>query len=305
MRDGYVYEPGRSRWTTATGWLMVISALGAIGCALARFPPVAPLRAELALAGAAAFFAGCWAVASYLARLGPLEKRPTAEPGEPSRVLPWIFAAAVPLGTAAALLLVLTGSSEHARHLEQLEQAGYSSHEAVVVRLTGEPECEPATSDVPEHCSTDLVLRIPYDTGTQDVEMKAHRTREAPEPGWELTVYYAAGHPEFGVGTESPTDQTPLWLLIVLAVAVVPWFIIPIFIVKSQTDPERLHALRRFRPGIHLPALAILLTGVVLLLPTALEFEVAGFHRLPAAVAALAPALAMRSVVRRSRRLRT
>lgn len=203
---GRTYEPGRSRWTTATGWLMVTSALAAIGCALADFPPVAPLSAELALAGAAVFFAGCWAVASHLARLGPLEKRPAAGPGEPSRVLPW---------------------------------------------------------------------------------------------------GYAAGHPELGVGTESPTDRTPLWLLIVFAVAVVPWFIVPIFIIKSQTDPERLHALRRFRPGVHLPALAILLTGVVLLLPTALEFEVAGFHRLPAAVAALTPALAMRSAVRRSRRLRT
>lgn len=76
------YEPGRTRWTTTTGWLMPTSALGAVVCSLAGVSPYPPLAVELALAGASAAFAVCWAAASHPAGRRPpkvsLAKAPAA-----------------------------------------------------------------------------------------------------------------------------------------------------------------------------------------------------------------------------------
>ncbi|WP_225798987.1 hypothetical protein [Streptomyces sp. NK15101] len=64
-------------------------------------------------------------------------------------------------------------------------------------------------------------------------------------------------------------------------------------------DTDDLHRLRRFEPGVHLPALGILLAGLVLLLPMALEFQVAGLDRPLALLAVPAPALALTWLVKR------
>ncbi|WP_330297023.1 hypothetical protein [Streptomyces sp. NBC_00503] len=295
------YEPGRSRWTTATGWLMLTSALGALVCTLLRLSPYPPLTPALACAGASAFFACCWIAASYAARPGPLEKA-VPDPRAPGRILPYVFAIGVPLATAAALSVAITPSSAYGQRAERLERAGWDRHEAEVVRLTGEPDCTAPDDDV-QQCFTDLVLRIPYTSGTREVSMPGMRTRTAPEPGWELTVYYAAGDPEVGVGTEPARDQVKWWLLLIFAVAVVPWFVLPMFFIRAQLEPGRVHTLRRWRPRTHLPALGHLFGGLVLLLPAALEVPVAGFMRLPALLAALTPGLALRSVAKRAGRV--
>ncbi|MFC9298341.1 hypothetical protein ACFTWH_16670 [Streptomyces sp. NPDC057011] len=295
MRD--TYGPGRSRWTTTTGWLMVASALGALACSLIGWSPYPPLTVEVALAGASAFFAGCWVVASYRARLGPVGKPPARR--RTSRVLRWVFAFAVPFATAAAIIVTVTGSSEDGRRTELYEQAGWDHHEVEIVRLDGEPDYTPPSDDSAGHYTTDVIVRVPYAGGPQELALEAAYTKGAPEPGVHVDAYYAPGHPELGVGTEPAHDRGVLLVFGILAITLGPWFIIGGALIKSETEPEDLDRLRRFHPATHLPALAILLTGLVLLLPVALEFEVAGFDRLPAALAVPTPALALTWVAKR------
>ncbi|MFJ4779263.1 hypothetical protein [Streptomyces sp. NPDC088762] len=311
MRDAY--GPGRSRWTTTTGTLMVASALGAIACALVGVSPYPPLTVEVGLAGASAFFAGCWVVASYRARVGPpapwgaLDKPPATvtrpakppAPRRPGNLLRYVFAFGVPLATAAALVVAFTVSGEEGRRAERLQRAGWEHHEVSIVRLTGPPDHTPPSDDTDGYYNTDVIVRVPYESGPRDVTLEAAYTREAPEPGMAVDTYYSPGHPELGVGSRPVPEHMGVFVLVMLAIVGGPWFIIGGALIKTQAKPEDLRRLRRFHPATHLPALAILLAGLVLLLPVALEFEVAGLRRLPAFLASLTPGLAVTWVVRR------
>ncbi|MET9854189.1 hypothetical protein ABZY57_14745 [Streptomyces sp. NPDC006450] len=298
MKD--VYEPGRSRWTGITGWLMVASAIGAIACALTPVSPYPPLTAELAFAGASAVFACCWVVASYRARVGWLDKpSPPAGPERGARVLPWIFAIGVPLAVAGALVVLCTGSSEYGKRIERLERAGYDERTVEIVRLNGEPVRTPPSEDSDGWYETDLVVRVPFESGPRDVVLERYDTTRFPEPGMRVDAYFAPAHPEEGVAEY--TDMGQAWFLVggFVMVFAVPFFGIACAVTKSYMDVSDLRYLRRFRPGLHLPALAILLCGLLLLLPVALEFEVDGYNRLPAFLAGLTPVLALTWVVNR------
>ncbi|MFE2287859.1 hypothetical protein ACFXDJ_27295 [Streptomyces sp. NPDC059443] len=216
------YVPGRSRWTGATGWLMVASALGAIVCALTPLSRYPPLTAALSLAGASAFFACCWVVASYRARTGPLDEPWTPRRRRGDRVLPWIFAFGVPFAVAAALMVLFAG-------------------------------------------------------------------------------FNTPAHPEEGVAEDAATGHLRLMVDLFVLFFVAPFLVIAGSIAKMLfMDESDLRDLRRFRPGVHLPALAVLLVGLVLLLPVALGFQVHGYSRLPALLASLTPVVALAWVARKS-----
>lgn len=174
MRHTY-YEPGRSRWTGITGWLMVASAIGALACAVTPVSPYPPLTAELAFAAASAVFACCWVVASYRARVGPLDKpSPPAGYRRRDQVLPWIFAIGVPLAVAGALVVLCTGSSKEGREIDRLERIGYDSRKVEIVRLVGEPVHTPPTDDTHGSYDTDLVVRVPFDAGPREVVLDGY-----------------------------------------------------------------------------------------------------------------------------------
>ncbi|RKT06162.1 hypothetical protein BX286_4200 [Streptomyces sp. 3211.6] len=299
------YEHARTGWTTTTGWLMLASALGAVVCSLAGVSPYPPLTVEIALAGASTAFAVCWAVASYLAGRRPpkvslTKAPPTPAPRRQGRVLRYLLSFGVPFATAAALVVAATGSSEDGKRTERLERAGYDLHRAEIVRLTGEPDHTAATDDRDGYYETDVVLRVPYDDGPREVPVKAVYTKDAPAPGSAVDVYFAPAHPEVGVGTRSVFRRSAPLLTVGLCALLGPWLIIAGASVKSELSRAALRRLRRFEPATHLPALAILLLGVLALLPVALETEVAGFSRLWTVLAVPAPVLALLWVARRA-----
>ncbi|MCP3760426.1 hypothetical protein [Streptomyces sp. TBY4] len=298
---GNTYEPGRSRWTGITGWLMVASAIGAVLCALTPVSAYPPLTAELVLAGASAVFAACWVVASYRARTGPLDK-PSPPTGSRTgdHVLSWIFALGMPLAVAGALMVLCTGSSEDGKRIERLERAGYDNRTVEIARLAGDPVRTPPSEDSDGWYDTDLVLRVPFDSGDREVLLKGYETTRSPEPGMRVEAYFAPAHPEEGVAEYTDMGRARVVIILFALCFAVPLFGGAAAIAKSHMDPSDMEYLRRFRPGVHLPALAILLFGLVLLLPAALEFEVYGYNRLPAFLASLTPVLALTWVVKRS-----
>lgn len=290
---------GRSTATTITGWGMVLSGAATVAAALWAFSPYPPLIPELALAGVTVLLAAGWVVASYRAR-DPLGK-PYADAGArgPNPALPYVFAFGVPVSALAALLLVFTPGSAYGRETERLERAGYGEYEVAVVRLAGVPEFHPRTQDDDPYYLTDLTLRIPFEDRPREVTVSGMYTRdEPPVPGTKVDVYFAPRDPGTRVAENAERAEARVFVSWVFAIWVWPWFLIAGGIAKSYMEASDLHRLRRFRPRVHLPALGILLTGLALLLPMALEFQVAGRDRLLAFLASLTPVAALVWVVR-------
>ncbi|WP_395361347.1 DUF3592 domain-containing protein [Streptomyces sp. YH02] len=295
--------PGRSAATTVTGWGMVLSWAATVAASLWAFSPYPPLIPELALAGVTVLFAVGWVVASYRARArarDPLSK-PYRETRRPNRLLPYLIGFGIPFATFAAFLTVFTVSSSYGRETERLERVGYDEYRVGVVRLAGKPEFHPGDSDRDPYYLTDLTLRIPYEDGPREVTVPHMYTRHKPPvPGTEVDVYFAPRDPGTRVVENAERDD-PRWIFLVfLGIWIWPLLLVAGGILTSVAKARRLHRLRRFRPDVHLPALGILLTGLVLLLPMALEFQVAGYDRLPALLACLTPALALTWAIKRS-----
>ncbi|MFD8014718.1 hypothetical protein [Streptomyces sp. NPDC058955] len=268
---------------------------------MSAYPPLVP---EVALAGASALCAVGWVVASYRVRgKGHLDAPPRkARPD--SKVLPYLFAFGIPLATLAAFLVLFTPSSARGQWEERLEAAGYGEHRVEVVRLAGKPEYVPEGEDNDPYYLTDVVVRVPFRDGAREVTVKDYVTApEPPAPGTELEVYYAPGASDGPVGEHDEIGWSGSILSWAMAIWVWPWMIIAGCCLKSYMDVSDLRRMRRFRPVVHLPALGILLAGVVLLLPMALGFRVAGYDHLPAFVAGFTPALALTWVARAGWRL--
>ncbi len=287
----------RSGGTAATrgfGWGMVVGAVGAVGCSLAGVSAYPPLLPEVVLAGVSALCAAGWVTASYRARgRGPLDAPPRKDRRD-SRVLPYLFAFGIPVATLAAFLVVFTPDSARGQWQERMEAAGYGEYTLPVVRLAGKPEYVPEGEDHDPYYLTDVVVRVPFGDGPREVTVEGYSTApEPPAPGTELVVYYAPGASDGPVGEHDEVGGADSAMTWVLAIWVWPWVIIAGCCLKSYMEVSDVRRMRRFRPVVHLPALGILLAGVVLLLPKALEFEVAGYDALPAFVAALTPALAL------------
>jgi len=282
---------------------MVLSAWAPVLSSPANVPPSPPLVAPLALAGLAVLFAAAWVVSSYRAgarSLGPLTK-PYSRTRRTNRVLRYVFGFGISFATAAALLTIFVDSSAYGRETERLERVGYGRYEVPVVRLAGEPVFHEGDEDRDPSYTTDLVLRIPYDSGPREVTVRGLYTRlEPPVPGrTKVEVYFAPLDPGVPV-VEDGTRDGRLFGMIALAALVGPWVLIVGGGLTGYMNVHSLHRLRRFEPGVHLPALGILLTGLVLLLPVALEFEAAGLARPLAALAALTPGLAFTWMVKRA-----
>ncbi|WP_371616462.1 hypothetical protein [Streptomyces sp. NBC_00454] len=292
------YEPGRSRWTRATGRLMVISAAATVGAVWIKLDPYPPLKAELALTGITVFFAGCWIAASHRARTGPAGARPALPPaGQPSRGLSRLLAVGTVLAGAAALLLAFTVTGDFGREQERLERAGIDAHRIPVARVLSTPEPTGKKSASREKLYTaDLAFQVPYDDGeVRELVLRSFKTIGPPEPGMKVDLYYARGHPEIEVRTGPPGLGT-LDVMLYIMVGV-PALVFAAGALKAA-DARFVHTLRRFHARVHLPAFGILLVGVALLLPVALESRADGFARGAAGLAALTPWLALRQVRR-------
>ncbi|QGZ52635.1 DUF3592 domain-containing protein [Streptomyces sp. QHH-9511] len=285
------YRYGRSVWTTFTGWGMVLSAAGAIGCVLWGVGPYPPLHAETAMVALSLLFAAAWIISSlrasrrksYWLRRGPASARPfrhsSVDDGEyGSRTLVWFVALLVPLATLACFAMGLMVSPEYGRETARLDAAGWGEHPATVVRLAGDPVRGQDDPDGPVYYETDLVLRVPYDDGPREVTKRAMTTRHAPKAGTTIQLYYAPGdpRPDSPVLTDGRRQRPGLanlnFHLILGLVLIVP----PAAILKGALEWDMTSRVRRFSPVVHLPALGILVLGLLLLLPTALGGESAG-----------------------------
>ncbi|MFG3194110.1 hypothetical protein [Streptomyces omiyaensis] len=311
-----MYTSGGRAATTVCGWGMVVSAGAALACSLGGVSPYPPLVPEVALAGTSALFAVAWAVAScrrpkerdLFADRPRKDRRPRGSgsggppgPRGTDAALPYVFGFGVALATIAAFLTVFTPSTARGQWEERMLAAGYGEFEVPVVRLAGEPELVPESQDNDAYYLTDVVVRVPFTAGPREaVVRKLYSAPEPPSPGDEVAVHYAPGAPDGPVTEHDQVEEGALFLNFGLAVWVWPWVVIAGVIMKSQMEPSDLRRLRRFRPAVHLPALGILLTGLVLLLPMALGFSVAGYDQLPAFLASFTPALALTWVVRAS-----
>ncbi|WP_406863811.1 DUF3592 domain-containing protein [Streptomyces sp. HUAS MG47] len=270
---------------------MVLSAAGAVGCVLWGVGPYPPLYAETAMAALSLLFAAAWIVSSrraprrksYWPRRGPASTRPfrdTAGDGGEygGRVLVWFVALLVPLATLASLAVAFMVTPEYGRETARLDAAGWGEHPATVVRLAGDPVRRQDDSDGPVYHQTDVVLRIPYDDGPREVTKRAMTTRSAPKAGATIRLYYAPGdpRPDSPVLTDGRRQRPGLaglnFYLLLGLVLTVP----PAAILKGALDWDMTPRVRRFRPVVHLPALGILVLGLLLLLPTALAWQPAG-----------------------------
>ncbi|MFB6523923.1 hypothetical protein [Streptomyces sp. NPDC056401] len=298
---GNTYEPGHSRWTGVTGWLTVGCALAAILCALLSVSPYPPLTAELCFAGASAVFACCWVVASYRARVGPLDKpRPLPGSRPTDRVLSWLFAFGVPFAVAAAWMVGITGSSAEGMERERLQRIGYEQREVEIVRPVGDPVYSPPGDDTAGFWTADLLVRVPFTTGPRELVLEGYTTSRRPAQGMDVDAFYAPGHPEEGAAEHWSLDLGLAMVYVFAAIFVLPFLIGAGAYIKSEMYSSLVEDLRRFRPVLHLPVLGILLCGLALLLPVALEFEVGGYNRLPAFLAGLTPLLALAWAARES-----
>lgn len=224
---------------------------------------------------------------------------PFQKPRQPNRVLPYLVCFGVPLATFAAFLTAFTVSSSYGRETERLERAGYDQYEVRVVRLTGKPEFQEGDEDIEPYYLTDLTLLIPYEDGPREVTVPGMFTRhEPPVPGSQAPVYYAPRDPGTPVTENGERSRPRLIFVVFLGIWIWPLILAIGGGLKAYAGAKDLHRLRRFRPEVHLPALGILLTGLALLVPTALEFEVAGYARPLAFLSCLTPALAVTWVVR-------
>ncbi|MFB6840376.1 hypothetical protein [Streptomyces sp. NPDC056361] len=298
--------PGRSAATTTTGWGMVLSGAAAVVATVCEASPYPPLVPELALAGLSALFAAGWVVASYRADARDRERerdplsKPYRETGRPNRALPYLIAFGIPVAAFAAFLTAFTVSPDYGRETERLERAGYDEYEVSVVRLAGDPEFHEGDQDRDPYYLTDLTLRIPYEAGPREVTVRGMYTRyKAPRPGTKVDVWFAPRDPATPVVEDGRRTSTRWFLVFFMGIWIWPLLLVAGSTIKGMSDTDDVHRLRRFDAGTHLPALAILLTGLVLLLPMAVGFEVAGFDRLPALLATLAPPLALTWVVKR------
>lgn len=291
--------PGRSAATTITGWGMLLSASAAVVCSLAWASPYPPLIPELALAALAVLFAAGWVVASHHARIDAPLSKPYRDTRKPNPVLPYLLGFGIPLATLAAFLTIFTVGSDYGRETERLKAAGYDQYTVTVVRLAGKPQHHPETEDRDPYYLTDLTLRIPYEDKPREVTVRGMYTRyEPPTPGMKIDVYFAPRDPGAPVAENAERTEPGRAVTLFAAVWIWPWVLIAGGTCASQLSAKAVHKLRRFRPAVHLPALGILLTGLLLLLPMALEFQVAGRDQLFAFLASLTPALALTWLVR-------
>ncbi|SED06930.1 MFS transporter [Streptomyces sp. TLI_105] len=290
----------RSAATTFTGWGMVLSGAAAVVVAFWGVSPYPPLVPELLLAGLSALFAVGWVLASYRAAArdrDPLRK-PRPDTRYPNPVLRYVLCFGVPLATFAAFLTAFNVSGSYGRETERLERAGYDEYSVAVVRLAGEPEFHEGGEDHDPYYLTDLALRIPYEAGRREVTLRGVYTRsKAPRPGTKVDVYFAPRDPNTPVTEDGRRSTVRLFLIAFLGIWIWPLLLGVGFSLKGMSDDDDVHDLRRFSPGVHLPALAVLLTGLLLLLPKALDFQVAGHDQLYALISCLTPALALTWVV--------
>ncbi|MER7111780.1 hypothetical protein [Streptomyces sp. NPDC000229] len=293
--------PARSAATTFTGWGMLLSGVGAVVASVWGVSPYPPLVVELVLAGLAVVCAAGWVIASYkaVARARDPLSKPFRETRRPNPVLPYLIGFGVPVATFAAFLTAFTVSSSYGRETERLERAGYGEYEVRVVRLAGLPEFQEGDEDIEPYYLTDLTLRIPYEDGPREITVPGMYTRHKPPvPGTEMDVYYAPRDPGTPVTENGERSNPRLIFVAFLGIWIWPLILAIGGGLRAYASAKDLHRLRRFRPKVHLPALGILLTGGALLVPTALELEVAGYARPLALLSCLAPALAMAWVVR-------
>ncbi|MDX2293969.1 MULTISPECIES: hypothetical protein [Streptomyces] len=260
----------RSGWTTFTGWAALLSAAGAVGCALWGVSPYPPLGVEAGAAALAVVFAGAWIVASRRAPehvgLAPVGGRGPA----------WVVAWLVPLATLACFDLGFMVSPEYGRETERLEAAGYGRYSVTVVRLAGDPVRGDNASDEPVFFHTDLVLSLPYADGPREVTVPGMYTRyEPPTAGSRIDVYFAPRDPR----PDSPVlEDGRRWGVGVIGTRLLIVTLMPVVfagaLLTGVLRYEMPRGIRRFSPAVHLPALGILLLGLLLLLPTVLGWDV-------------------------------
>ncbi|MFE5795464.1 hypothetical protein ACFQ8C_23210 [Streptomyces sp. NPDC056503] len=285
--EGRTYR--RSVWTTLTGWGMLLSATGAVGCVLWGVGPYPPLVTETGLTALAVVLAAAWVVAS---RRAP---RRTGLPPAAGRGLVWLIAWLVPLATLACFDLGFMVSPEYGRETGRLEAGRFGEYSVTVVRLAGEPVRGDSASDEPVYFETDLVLRIPYDSGPREVTVPGMYTRhDPPKAGMRIDVSYAPGDPR----PDSPVlEDGRRWGTGVIGSRMLLITLFPVVfagsILTGTLGHEMRGAVRRFTPSVHLPALGVLLLGLLLLLPTALGWGAGGWARPAAFLSCAAPGVAL------------
>ncbi|MFE5732440.1 hypothetical protein ACFQ7A_16230 [Streptomyces sp. NPDC056528] len=142
---------------------------------------------------------------------------------------------------------------------------------------------------------TDLVLRIPYDSGPREVTVPEMYTRhQPPRAGMRIDVSYAPGDPR----PDSPVlEDGRRWGTGVIGSRMLVLTIVPVIcagaVLTGALSYGMPRAAGRFTPSVHLPAFGFLLLGLLLLLPTALGREVGGLAGLAAFLSCVTPGAAL------------
>ncbi|MFD8480635.1 hypothetical protein [Kitasatospora sp. NPDC059673] len=245
--------------TRVAGWAAVLSGVFAAGhgAAVALLPSGQRAgTAERVLPTLVAVLCAlAWLVAAVLDRRRAEPRKETGS-RRPSWLLAGLLGVGMVLTSVAALAQANGPDGADGRQLRRIAQAGEVERKVSIVAVRSEPK---ALGRVNRHqvFRTTVDLEVPYEAGPRTVTTQVE-TRGTPYAGEQVAVQFAPTAPELGVRAEREVAVDGLGLIWILLLGAVALVVAPIVLIVRRA---KVHAWRRYRPGVHLPALALLLLG--------------------------------------------
>ncbi|MFJ9775491.1 hypothetical protein ACIRVF_30305 [Kitasatospora sp. NPDC101157] len=240
--------------TRLTGWLALLAGIRAGWVELRgvlALTPVLPADRVWPVVEAAACVV-LWIVVSLAARGGG---RP--EPRWDNRVVGAALGLALGLFCLDAVMPAFGHHGAAARWEAQVRQAGGGQYDVPVARVLGTPRQVEVMKNQRVEYGADVEVEVPWTAGPQPLVLKDQRFIGKPAVGDQVEVLYAQTRPDLGARAGvSGGILSDLLGYVALMAGVGACLVLT---VVGAVEAEAVAQLRRFRPGVHLPALAAVL----------------------------------------------
>jgi hypothetical protein len=222
--------------------------LGRIG------PDVATTHALLP-AVATEVFALVWIGASLVFGRGDRE----ASGRDSDKLLGAVLGLTLALGGVAALSPVFEPHGAAGRVTTKIYRAGGGTHTVTVVRVVSPPRDTGVELNHQRLYTSDVLVDVPFADRSRDVAVSGVRIA-GPNlaVGDEVQVVYAPTRPDLGAQTTGAGDLVEIFGFGLLIFCTGPCLGLTI---GGATQQRLVSGLRRFRPGLHLPVMALLLVA--------------------------------------------
>ncbi|WP_404870598.1 hypothetical protein ACI1MP_35990 [Kitasatospora griseola] len=245
-------------WGRVAGWAAVVGSVGAAGhgAAVALVPSwqrAGDVERVLPVLVAVVCAVG-WLVAAVVDRRRAEVRK---EVRRPSWVLAGLVGVGMVLASVAALAQANGPDEAEGRQLRRIVQADGAERKLAIVAVRSESEALGRVNRRQVYRTT-VELEVPYQSGRRIVTIPVE-TRGRPAAGELIGVRFAPAAPELGVHVDRGMTVDGLGLVWILVLGGFGLLFTPIILVDHRED---VHAWRRYRPGVHLPAFALLIAGV-------------------------------------------